>query len=123
MSPVFEPPTVEDVPRVLPETRGVPYLLMRHYSPLRRGRTVVKVGGEYQTVDNPEQSLLDTATEVYLGGHIYTVTQDVADALTSAGYGSGISPDPTEPPDVTMTWAFLGSMTWGDAAELIGTWG
>lgn len=123
LMPTFTPPIVHDVPRVLPETRGVPFLLMRHYSELPRGRTVVKVGGVYSTVDNPEQSLLDVATEVYLGGHIYTITDAVATALTAAGYGSGITPTPPDVPDVTFTWGYLSALTWGEVLEQIGTWG
>lgn len=84
--PVFQPPTVDDVPRVLPETRGVAFLLMRHYSELPRGRSVVKIGGAYRTLDNPEEATLGLATEVYLGGHIYDITDAVAAALIAAGY-------------------------------------
>jgi hypothetical protein len=120
--PVFQPPTAHDVPRVLPETRGVPFLLMRHYSELPRGRTVIKTGGVYRTLDNPEQSTLDVATEVYLGGHLYTVTQTVADALTAAGYGSGISADPATPTR-NLTWGFLAGSTWDDFVDQYKTWG
>jgi hypothetical protein len=87
--PVFYPPVVFDLPRVLPGTRGVAYRLMRHYSPLPRSRSVVYVSGHYVTVDSPEQSLLDTlvqGTTYFLGGHYYDVTQDVADALVADGY-------------------------------------
>lgn len=118
--PVFQPPTVNDVPRVLPDTRGVPYLFARHCSNLPRGRSVIKIGGVYQTVDNPEQSTLDLATEVYLGGHIYTVTQTVADALTAAGYT--VTADPSLPVRV-LRWGFLQSLTWDDFTDQYGTWG
>jgi hypothetical protein len=84
--PTFQPPTVADVPRVLPDTRGVQYLFARHCSNLPRGRSVLKTAGVYRTVDNPSQTDIDAASEVYLGGHVYTVTQAVADALTAAGY-------------------------------------
>lgn len=104
------------MPRVLPDTRGPQYLLMRHYSNLPRGRSVIKIGGLYRTLDNPDQDLLDAATEVYLGGHIYTITQTVADALTAAGYGTGIAPDPTGP-----EWGDYGTMFWGELSGY--TWG
>lgn len=116
---LFEPPIVYDVPRVLPDTRGPAYLLMRHYSPLPRGRSVVKVGGAYRTLDNPEQSLLDSATEVYLGGHIYTVTSDVAEELIDAGYS--VTPAPTPPPRV-VRWGFLADRTWDDFFDDYRTW-
>ena len=118
--PLFQPPTVNDVPRVLPETRGVPFLLMRHYSNLARGRSVIKIGGAYQTVDNPEQSTLDLASEVYLGGHIYTVTQTVADALTAAGYT--VTADPVVS-GRQITWGALSGMTWDEFTDQYGTWG
>lgn len=116
---IFEPPIVHDVPRILPETTGVPFLLMRHYSELPRGRSVVKVSGSYQTVDNPEQSLLDAATEVYLGGHIYTVTADVAEELIDAGFT--VTPAPTPPPRV-LRWGYLAGSTWDDFFDNYGTW-
>ena len=31
-------------------------------------------------------------TTYFLGGHIYTITQAVADSLTAAGYGANITP-------------------------------
>lgn len=119
---LFEPPVAYDVPRVLPDTRRVPFLLMRHYSELPRGRTVLKIGGTYETVDNPEQDLLDSATEVYLGGHVYIVTDAVADALTVAGYGSGLSSDPSAP-QRNISWGFLSTGSWDDFTDQYGTWG
>ncbi len=118
--PVFSPPTVDDVPRVLPESRGPGVLLMRHYRLLARGRTVIKLGGTYRTVDNPEQFTLDAATEVYLGGHIYTVTQAVADALTAAGYTVGADP---VVPSRQITWGALAGGAWDDFVDQYGTWG
>lgn len=84
--PTFFPPIVEDVPAVLPETTGVAYMLFRHYGPYRRGRSVLKHGGVYRTYDTPSDVEVNTAQEVYLGGHIYNITAATADALTTAGY-------------------------------------
>lgn len=87
--PTFSPPTVNDVPRVLPDTRGPAYLLMRHYSPLPRGRSVLLRNGRYVTVDNPDNAELMTLTEgtsYFLGGHLYDVTDTVATLLASDGY-------------------------------------
>lgn len=83
--PQFEPPVVDDLPAVLPTTRGPARRLFRYYD-WPRGRSVLKINGAYQTIDNPTSTQIDSATEVYLGGHIHTVTQTVADALTAAGY-------------------------------------
>ena len=92
---VFEPPSAENHPRVLPKgTPGqdpIAHDLMRHYHPLETGRSVLKIGGTYQTIDYPTQDQIDSATEVYLGGHTFVVSQAVADALTAAGYGANIT--------------------------------
>lgn len=90
MPSVFTPPTVDDVPRVLPDTRGPALLLMRHYSELPRGRSVVKVGATYTTMDIPTTDQMTAAgvegTDWFLGGHTYVVTDAVAAALFAAGY-------------------------------------
>jgi hypothetical protein len=87
----FQPPVICDWPRFLPETRGVEYLFARHLSPGCRGRSVLRIAGVYTTVDVPSETQIATATEVYIGGHIYPVTDAVATALTAAGYGAYIS--------------------------------
>lgn len=84
---IFEPPTVNDVPTVLPDTRGRARDLMKWYKPRARGRTVIKVNGAYETVDAASvPDLVNTADVVYLGGHIYTIDQDAAAELVAAGY-------------------------------------
>jgi len=94
--PKFVPPVVRDNPAILPESTGVAYRLFRHYGPYRRGRSVLRIDGVYRTFDTPTDQDLAAATEVYLGGHVYDVTPEVADALTAAGY---------------QVWA---EFTWGD---------
>lgn len=90
--PQFQPPTVNDVPRVLPDSTGPGYWLFRHYSPLPRGRTVLKAAdGSYTTVDVPTGDQIAASVAVYLGGHIYDITTAEAAALTSAGYGAGVT--------------------------------
>jgi hypothetical protein len=89
--PTFTPPTIDDVPRILPDTRGPAYRLMRHYSNLARGRSVVWDGTHYHTVDIPTTDQLVAAgvegTHWFLGGHgPYTVTTAVGNALTADGY-------------------------------------
>lgn len=88
--PTFQPPYADTVPPVLPkgspEQDPLAYRLMRHYGPRARGRTVLRIGGTYGTYDEPSESLIDTATECYLGGHVYQISDDVAAALTAAGY-------------------------------------
>lgn len=108
MSAVFEPPTVEDVPRILPDTRGPQYLLMRHYSNLPRGRSVLKVAGHYVLVDTPSTDQLVAAGregyEWFLGGHIYVIDDAVGTALEADGY-TVIHPG---------TWGAYSSTPWGE---------
>lgn len=58
----------------------------RHRPNGPRGRSVVKIGGVYSTVDSPTQAQQDVATEVYIGGHIYEISDAVAASLIAAGY-------------------------------------
>jgi hypothetical protein len=83
---LFIPPVVADTPWVNTETPRLARRLFRHYGPLDRGRSVIKVGGSYRTVDSPDQLTLAAATEVYLGGHEYIVSEEVGNALLAAGY-------------------------------------
>jgi hypothetical protein len=92
--PTFSPPVATDVRQMTPKPEdGVGYeqwmtsrYLFRHYRGLPRGRSVLKIAGTYRTVDSPDAAELASATEAYIGGHIYSVTQVVADALVAAGY-------------------------------------
>lgn len=95
--PVFQPPTADTVPPVLPRNtprrlqHPIAYALFRRYKRRACGRSVLKINGAYQTIDYPTTTQTELATEVYLGGHIYEVSDDIADALTSAGYGANIT--------------------------------
>ena len=51
-----------------------------------RGRSVLKEAGVYTTVDTPDANRIAAAQEYYAGGHIYEVSDAVADALQVAGY-------------------------------------
>lgn len=89
----FEPPTVYDVPPDVSDweamQQGVIEALrqfQRRALRLPRGRSVLKIGGIYTTLDVPTQTQIDASTEYYAGGHIYFVTATVAQALTDAGY-------------------------------------
>ncbi len=91
--PSFQPPSHDVVPPVYldwPDRyRPVPPLaqrLMRHFKSRARGRTVLKIDGVYKTYDMPTANQIAAASEVYQGGHVYQVTQTVADALEAAGY-------------------------------------
>lgn len=123
--PTFQPPTVNDLPTILPETRGIQYRSWRHYGGNPAGVSVVKVNGVYTTIRTPTSTQLDAAggrdgIDFFLGGHVYTVTQAVADALTAAGYTTGDDP---APPVRQLTWGALGGGTWHDFVDQFGTWG
>lgn len=56
------------------------------------GATLLKSNGFYTIRwDAPSQIDINSADIVYLGGHVYTVSQAEAAALTAAGYGSNIT--------------------------------
>jgi hypothetical protein len=122
--PVFTPPLIADIPRILPDTRGPALLLMRHYRNLSRGRSVLKISGHYVTVDIPTTDQLVAAgaegTGYFLGGHVYTVTDAVATALAADGYST--SADLVVPSDA-LTWGFLSGLTWDEFVDQYGTWG
>lgn len=108
MPAVFEPPTIEDVPRYLPDSTPVQKRLMRYYSRLPRGRSVLKVAGHYVTVDNPTTADQIAAGreghEWFLGGHVYIIDDDIGTALEADGYT-------VEHPG---TWASYAGLQWRD---------
>jgi hypothetical protein len=88
----FTPPTTQGAADVINREyhrQGVERVarrLVRFNEELTRGVTVLKTGGVYVNHEAPTTDDLATATEVYLGGHTYTIDQTTAAALTSAGY-------------------------------------
>lgn len=94
--PTFTPPTVDDLPALLPTTRGPARDLWKWHGGHARGRTVLKEGGAYSTVDAfaETQARLTAADFVYLGGHVYEVSAAEAAALTAAGYTVSSVPAP-----------------------------
>lgn len=83
----FEPPVAYDLPPTLPNPR--PRYINAHArwkGGQRRGRSVLKLDGNYITIDTPTVDQTLAATEVYMGGHIYLITDVIADALVAAGY-------------------------------------
>jgi hypothetical protein len=107
--PIFSPPVVFDNPPVLPETRGIQRALFRHFGPYPRGRSVVYRAGHYVIVDTPPNEELLTLTEgvtYFLGGHVYTVDDDIAALLEADGFDLNV--------DYT-TWGELAGALWGEA--------
>jgi hypothetical protein len=79
-----------------PSVRERPYnrhpLWSRTY--LSRGRTVLKFGSSYKQFDDPDESDVNAADKVYIGGRTYRIDKYEAAALTAAGYGAWISEVP-----------------------------
>lgn len=90
----FEPPYADTLPPTVPGIPGndpIAHRLLRHFKNRAHGQTVLKIDGAYVTLEHPSQAQLDSATEVYLGGHRYAISHTTAAALTAAGYGGGIT--------------------------------
>lgn len=77
----FIPPTIKTFP-------VGNHRLFEFFQKLSQGVTVYKIGSVYYEDPYPDSDVLATASEVYYGGHIYTVSNTVAAALTTAGYGA-----------------------------------
>lgn len=78
MANLFIPPTT-------PEGPIGGHRLFYFYT-MDRGISVLKIDGQYQTIRTPSQDDEALATEVYLGGHEYIVSDEVAAELIAAGY-------------------------------------
>lgn len=81
----FEPPVAYDNPPTLPGA-GIINSHARWKGGQRRGRSVLRISGSYQTIDTPTVDQISSATEVYQGGHVYLITNIEADRLVTAGY-------------------------------------
>lgn len=82
----FEPPVVYDLPPTLPHPR--PRYLNAHArwkGGQRRGRSVLRTGSSVTVLDTPTVDQTLAADAVYMGGHIYTITNFEADILSAAG--------------------------------------
>lgn len=90
----FNPPTVNDLPGINPDSKGLARKLFRYYGGNPRGRSVVLVNGHWTTMDYPlSESFVQgkDGVDFFLGGHIYTVTSAQAAALTADGYGANLT--------------------------------
>ena len=100
--PTSTPPTVDRTAYVLPSTVGLARRLFSHLHPIAQGVNVFKMpDGTYLTdmqpgnLSNPDPSRHEwdasAPAVTYYGGHVYTITDAEASALTVAGFGSYIS--------------------------------
>jgi len=60
--------------------------LWRYFGPNARGRTVLRTAGVYRTTDYPTTDEINAASEVYLGGHWFEISEATATELQAAGY-------------------------------------
>ena len=84
--PFFAPPVVYENPAQAPGRGPGSHPLWRYYGPRAVGRTVLRVAGAYATYATPDLNTVASATEVYLGGHWYEISEMTAQALAGAGY-------------------------------------
>lgn len=70
-----------------------------HRPPGPRGRSVLKSGGVYTTLDNPTTDQVNAADIAYIGGHRYYVTDAESVALIAAGF--------TTTPDIYTLYPLL----------------
>ena len=73
-----------------------------HFGLQPSGVTLIRESGVWSTVSHPLQTRLEAADNIrnasgevvkgyFLGGHVHTISQAIADELTAAGYGALIS--------------------------------
>jgi hypothetical protein len=78
MAFLFIPPTVDEGP--------IGGHLLFYFYKMDRGVSVLKIDGQYVEFRTPSQDDEALATEVYLGGHEYPVSAEVAAELIAAGF-------------------------------------
>lgn len=92
--PIFVTPVHLDNPPIAIDSRGLGARLARHFNPQPVGRSVLLRAGVYVEVVNPDQAELDTLVlgeTAFLGGHEFVVSDAVAAALTTDGFGDWIA--------------------------------
>lgn len=86
--PTFQPPTHEEPIRTVEKP-------LRYYR-LTHANSIVRINGVLTSVRSPGQDQLTAAgtegVDFFMGGRIYVISAATATELTSAGFGSGITP-------------------------------
>lgn len=95
MTWTFTPPTSDDTPRLEANTRGPAARLFSFFPAHRRGLNLYKYATGAYSQDDPINTSAELSTDVaptitYYGGHVYTVSDAEAAALTAAGYGANL---------------------------------
>jgi len=80
----FTPPVTKEAPA------GFGALFWRY--PIDRADTLLMTNGVVTRQRTFEVSEVAAAQYAYIGGHVYTITQQEHDQLVAAGYGATITP-------------------------------
>jgi hypothetical protein len=78
MGYVLIPPTIEEGP--------IGGHRLFYFYKMLRSISVLKIDGQYVEIREPSQDDIALATEVYIGGHEYPVSDAIAAELIAAGY-------------------------------------
>lgn len=78
MGYVLIPPTIEEGP--------IGGHRLFYFYKMLRSISVLKIDGQYVEIREPSQDEIALATEVYIGGHEYPVSDAIAAELIAAGY-------------------------------------
>ena len=78
MGYVLIPPTIEEGP--------IGGHRLFYFYKMLKSISVLKIDGQYVEIREPSQDEIALATEVYIGGHEYPVSDAVAAELIAAGY-------------------------------------
>jgi hypothetical protein len=78
MGYVLIPPTIEEGP--------IGGHRLFYFYKMLRSISVLKIDGQYVEIREPSQDEIALATEVYIGGHEYPVSDAIAADLIAAGY-------------------------------------
>lgn len=84
----FEPPIIYDRPSYHADSPKWVKMSLYYgsHSPGVTGQSVLRINGTYSTIQTPTVDQMSSATEVYQGGHVYTITNLQANPLSTAGY-------------------------------------
>ena len=91
--PTFTPPTINVVRQAAGYHTHAQRRISQISQPMKQGQTLYKIGATWHLQLTPSQAVLDTADPVFLGGHWYTVDDDVLDEILAAGFTPSVLPE------------------------------
>lgn len=87
--PLITPPTVT-VSSVRPWQSGAKRAIARISGPLVVGQTLFKKNGTWFCQTSPGADVIDGADPVYVGGHMYEISQALYDEIVAAGFAPSL---------------------------------